>query len=463
MIKPTTSTRIFSVLGNENSLITLGFKDLGTIAGMTAGSYIAGKAVESKDRFIDEVGTSIIWLAGIPAFKWIIDKTVYKVAKVNPDVDVRILEKENKSILEIAKKQSSETIKASLEAAEKNKKLFKNLFVAKFIASTALTLGAYFGLTMLRQKHTEKCVMKELQAEVEQKKLEQKQTENKKSKDPSFGLGMNKIFQIANNPVQNTMVIDGGITTQRLAESRNIQDFISYGIREGGFLVSMYYVSKKIQSYLTKQAEKAHKPIALDIKVLTDEKLQAAFASGSVKKDLAEFSTKGTDAQIYESLFEKGDNLVVQMAKKADIIPTENNADWFTKALQKLGLKDKKNEHIAIDTQKFVDIDAIKGFTKKGIISKKEEFIPGIKENIQILYNEFKKSGKNADEFFNEVIKMKKGSIAKAIGTSMGILGIIIPGFILLSRFMKDDNKEFRVKTEMKERMQKENKTIAQA
>ncbi len=57
--------------------------------------------------------------------------------------------------------------------------------------------------------------------------------------------------------------------------------------------------------------------------------------------------------------------------------------------MQKLGLKDKQNEHIAIDTQKHVDIDAIKGFTKKGFINKKEEFIPGIKENIQTLYKEF--------------------------------------------------------------------------
>lgn len=449
MIKPTTSTRIFSVLGNENSLITLGFKDLGTIAGMTAGSYIAGKAVESKDRFIDEVGTSIIWLCGIPAFKWIIDKTIYKAAGLNAKIDSKILE--NPEIFEKAKKHAPKELKESFEKVAKNQKTFKGMFFAKFVASTALTLGAYFGLTMFRQKHTEKCVMKELKAEQEQKKL----NENK-SKNPNFGFNFKPIYQVASNPVYNTMVIDGGISTQRLAESRNIQDFVGYAIREGGFLVAMYIVSKKIQAHLTKQAAIAHKPIDLDIRVLTSEKLQKSFADGTIKKHLDGFSTEGKDAQIYESLFEKGDNLVVQMAKKADIIPTENNADWFTKALQKLGLKDKKNEHIAIDTQKFVDIDAIKGFTKKGIINKKEEFVPGIKENIQILYKEFKNSGKNADEFFNEVIKMKKGSIVKAIGTSMGILGIIIPGFILLSRFMKDDNKEFRVKTEMKERMQKE-------
>lgn len=452
MIKPTTSTRIFSVLGNEKSLITLGFKDLGTIAGMTAGSYIAGKAVEGKDRFMDEVGTSIIWLCGIPAFKWIIDKTVYKIAKANPEIDARLLEKENKGILEVAKKHSSSVIKAGLEAAEKNTKMYKGMFIAKFVASTALTLGAYFGLTMFRQKHTEKCIMKELKAEEDKKKL-QKQKENQKTKDPNFGLNIsqttNKIFQIANNPVQNTMVIDGGITTQRLTESRNIQDLIGYAIREGGFLFAMYYLSNKIQSSLTKKATQAHKPIDLDINVLTNNKLQKAFANDSIKKDLAEFSTEGTDAQIYESLFKQEDNLVVQMAKKADIIQTENEEDFITKALQKLGLKEKNNENAKIDTQKYIDISEIKGCDKKA----------GLKGKIQNLYdafNEFKKSGKTSDEFFNEIIKMKKSSIAKAVGASMGILGIVIPGFILASRLLKEDNKEFRVKTELKEKMKKE-------
>lgn len=432
MIKPTTSTRIFSVLGNEKSLITLGVKDLGTVAGMTAGAYIAGKAVEGKDRFMDEVGTSIIWLCGIPAFKWIIDKTVYKVAKLNPNIDVRLLEKENKGILEAAKKHSSAAIKASLETAEKNQKLFKGMFFTKFIASTALTLGAYFGLTMFRQKHTEKCIIKELKAEEEQKKLQEKQAEKQKSKNPNFGLNMNFVKQFVFDPVKNTQIIDGGITTQRLAESRNIQDFVGYAIREGGFLVAMYVVSKQIQQHMEKKAAVSHRPIDLDIRVLQDEEFKKSFANGSIAKELADFAVKGTDAEIYESLFTKDENLIVQMAKKSDIITTAKDSD-------------------KIDTQAFVDINEIKGYT-----NKKGKYTPGFKDKIEALYKEFKKSDKKAEDFFNEVIKLKKGSIVKGIGTSMGILGIIIPGIILLSRLMKEDNKEFRVKTELKEKMRKE-------
>lgn len=429
MIKPTTSIRIFSELGNKESLYALGFKDLGTIAGMTAGSYIAGKVVEGKDRFMDEVGTSIIWICGVPVFKKIIDKTAYKIAKINPKIDVRLLD--NKDIFEKAKKHAPEAIKESFEKVAKNQNLFKGLFFTKLGISTALTLASYFGLTMFRQKHTEKCVMKEIKAEEEQRKINENKTNN-----PSFGFNMKPVYQFLSNPVQNTQIIDGGISTQRLAESRNIQDFVGYAIREGGFLVSMYLISDMIQSHLEKQAAKKQRPIDLDVKVLANEELKQSFKTGSIKKQLEEFSIKGTDAQIYESLFEKGDNIVVKMAKEAGIITT---------------IKDSEE----IDTQAFIDIKKIKGHTKKGIISKKEEYVSGIKEKIENLYKEFKKSGKNADEFFNEVIKMKKGSIAKAIGISMGFLGIIIPGTILISRLTKENNKEFQVKKEIKERMQK--------
>lgn len=438
MIKPTISTKIFSTLGNEKSLITLGVKDLGTIAGMTAGAYIAGKSVESKDRFMDEVGTSIIWLCGIPAFKWIINNTIYKLAKLNPKIDVRFLE--NKEVFEKAKKHSSEALKASFEKVEKNQKLFKNMFFAKFIASTLLTLGAYFGLTVFRQKHTEKCVMKEIKEEEKQKKLQEKLAEKKKSKDPNFGLNMNFINQFVFDPVKNTQIIDGGITTQRLAESRNIQDFIGYAIREGGFLVAIYVVSKKIQSYLTEKAATKHqRPIDLDIRVLTDEKFKEAFANGSIKKDLAEFSVKDSDAHIYESLFTKGKNMIVQMAKKTGIITTLKDSD-------------------EIDTQSFVDMSEIKD-TK----DKKGKTIHGIKSKIENLYNEMekaKKQGKTTEEFFNEVIKLKKSSILKGFGASVGLLGLVIPGIILLSRFLKEGNQEFRVKKELKEKMQRE-KAIA--
>lgn len=435
MVYPLT-TKIFATLGNNSSLIPLGIKDLGTITGMTAGSYITGEATEAKDRLMDEGGTSLIWLGGIPFFKWIIDKTIYKIAKLNPKIDVRILN--DPKIFQKAKEYALPGLKEGFERVEKNQKLFKGLAVAKFIASTALTLASYWGLTVFRHKYTEKAIIKELKKEEDLKKLNNSSTKketlnNKQQKNPSFGMSASVLNQFIFDPVKNTMVIDAGITTERLTKSVNPQDFGIYGLREGGFLFAIYVVSEKIQQYIEKKAAESHRPIDLDIRILQDENFKKAFADGSIKKHLTKFSINGTDAEIYESLFKKGDNLVVQMAKKANIIKTVKNSD-------------------KIDSQYFIDIEKIKGIKNKP--RKKDKF--GLKDNIENLYTEFKKSGKNVNEFFSEVIKLKKSSIIKGIGTSIGLLGIVIPGIILISRLSKEDNKEFRVKRELREKMQKE-------
>ena len=81
---------IYSTLGNPNSLVPLGVKDVSSCLGMTAGSYATGKE-EGFDRFIDEFGTEALWLGGIPAFKWLFDKTVFKSFGLDSKIDPRNL------------------------------------------------------------------------------------------------------------------------------------------------------------------------------------------------------------------------------------------------------------------------------------------------------------------------------------------------------------------------------------
>lgn len=434
MIDPITTARIFSTLGNNSSLIPLGIKDISNIAGMTAGSYVTGNSIEGKDRFIDEMGTSVIWLLGVPFFNKVIDKTAYKAAKFNPKVDARILQDQNvlKKAIEHA---PTKEIKESIEHAAKNQKAFKGLGLAKFIASTAMTLFSYFALTTFRHKHTEKNIIKEIKKEQELKKVQDELAEQNDStafksfgnkqtgKDPSFGMNLSALQQFMFDPVKNTMVIDGGITTQRLSESRNPQDFMGYVIKEGGFLTFMYLLGPAIQKYLEKKAAKSNKPIDLDIRVLQDEKLQKAIKDKSIQKHLAGFPTKGTDAEIYESLFKKGDNLVVQMAKKSEIIKTM-----------------KVDGKEVIDTQEYIDIKKLKG----------------IKEKLETLKNSASLK-ENTDEFFKHVLKLKRASIVKNIGFSIGALGVIVPGIMVAMRFLKKDNQEFAVKKEIHEKLKQQN------
>ena len=109
---------IFSTLGNPNSLIPLAIKDTTSTTGMTVGSYITGKE-EGHDRFIDEVGTEIIWLGGIPFFKLLLDKTAFKALSFDPKFDARNLK--DKAVLEKIKEYApTDNIKKEIEKIIKN-------------------------------------------------------------------------------------------------------------------------------------------------------------------------------------------------------------------------------------------------------------------------------------------------------------------------------------------------------
>ena len=75
--------KITSTFGDHSSLLPLFTKDVVNSAGMTAFSYEAGGKIEGKDRFIDEFGTQGIWLGGLPFFKWMFNKTAYKIANIS--------------------------------------------------------------------------------------------------------------------------------------------------------------------------------------------------------------------------------------------------------------------------------------------------------------------------------------------------------------------------------------------
>ena len=160
MIPALNASTIYSTLGNTNSLVPMAIKDIANSCGLTAGSYITGDKLEGKDRFIDEFGTQAIWLFGIPAYKKIIDLTLYKLLKIDPKFDVRNLKDNRENILNKSIEYADTSIKESIKKASKNTKFTKNLALGKFIASTALTIVSYAGLTKFRHNLTKKSAEK---------------------------------------------------------------------------------------------------------------------------------------------------------------------------------------------------------------------------------------------------------------------------------------------------------------
>ena len=144
---------IFSTLGNPNSLIPLAVKDISATAGMTAGSFVTGKE-EGQDRFIDEVGTEIIWLLGIPAFKGVFNNTVFRALGLDYHFDARNL-KDKEVLNKIKEFAPTEKVKNNIEKIINKEKSFKNLATGKFFVATALTVASYIGLTKYKQNYTD--------------------------------------------------------------------------------------------------------------------------------------------------------------------------------------------------------------------------------------------------------------------------------------------------------------------
>lgn len=433
--------KIYSTLGNSSSLIPLAVKDLSATAGMTAGSFVTGKE-EGIDRFIDEIGTEAIWLLGIPGFKLLFDKTVFKAMKLDSKFDARNLQ--DKAILEKIKEYApTEDIKKNIEKISTKQKLFKGAAMAKFVVSTALTIGSYIGLTKFKQNYTEKKIKENLIAEYNAKQVDNNnQTNNENQSAPSFK-GISKFLQgFAFDPVKNMWILDGAITAERLKDSRSPQEFVGYGIKEASTLCFMYYAGGKIQEFLEHQAEKKGKSIALDARVLEDGFLKNAFNDSSIEKSLNEFNAlfdaegklKVSKAELYDFIHKNPDNLVVKTAKMSDIVQMYKEPQGF---LKKSITTDK------IDTRKYIDLDE---FTKVG-------------EKIKTLYSQYKtalQKGDTADNFFNAVKKLKRGSILKNIGTCIFALGVVTPGIMLMKRIFAKDDQEFQTKKEIREQLIKD-------
>ena len=431
MISKLTAGAIYSKLGNNDSLIPLGIKDVANSCGLTAASYVAGDKLEGKDRFIDEFGTQAIWLWGIPSYKYILDKTLFKHFNLDPEVDARLLK--DKNILDLAEKFApSKEIQESILGAAKKQKLFKTLTLSKFIASTALTAISYFGLTKFRHNYTENRIKKEYLEKQKQNldkfsskyvpfssKFSAVHNPNKNSQ-VSFTGGLQDFMF---NPVKNLMIVDGVITGERLAHSRNPQDFIGYTIKEGSFWLFMYFAGPLIAKALEKHSENVHKKsIDLDARILENDSFKNSFKDGSIKNELELFKSASTsDVDMYKFAVKPDTkNLIIEMAKNSDLI----------------SLYEKTGK---VDTRKYINLNNLKDLGEK----------------IEKLLGQYETSGDDIDTFFKSVRKLKRASILKNIGSCIGALGILAPAVMLAVRYFGND-KDYQVKKDVESKLQQQ-------
>lgn len=430
MIPNITASTVYSTLGNNSSLIPLAIKDVANSCGLTAASYIAGDTVEGKDRFIDEFGTQAIWLGGIPTYKFLLDKLMFKPAKLDPNVDVRLFK--NPEILKAAKEFApTKAIKESIEYATSHQKLAKSLNVAKFAASTILTTLTYFGLTKFRHQYTENQIKKDYLAKHPQTQDTFTGQTNKKedTKNPAKVSFTGGVQDFIFDPVKNLMIVDASITGERLTHARNPQDFFGYVIKEGSFWAFMYFAGPMISKALEKHADKKGKSIDLDARVIFNDKLKESFKNGTLKQHLAEFKAADvSDADIYKfAVKPENKNIVIDFAKDSDVIQMlKEDKLFFAKKTDK------------VDTRKYIDLGDLRGVSNK----------------LEKLLNQYEKSGESLDEFFKSVRNFKKTAVLKNMGACIGALGILAPAIMLAVRHFSP---EYQVKKDIEEKLAKEN------
>ena len=427
--------KIYSTLGNSNSLVPMAVKDIANSLGLTAGSYITGDKLEGKDRFIDEFGTQSIWLFGIPAYKKIIDFTLYKALNIDPQFDVRNLKKGREKLLKQSVNYADSSISYEIKNAVKNQKTVKNLALGKFVLSTALTILSYAGLTKYRHKITEKAAEKEIRAEIDERK---RQTQysftgplwnlQDKSK-PAFTGGIESFMY---NPVKNLMILDGSITAERLAHSRNKQDFTGYAIKEGTFWTFMYFASKPIQKFFEKRVESSKTKFAsidLDARVIESEELQKAFKDGSLIESAEKVLSFEKAEQMLEFIHENPEDFTVKMAKMSDILP----------------VLEKSKQADNVDYRRFIDFNEFKG----------------VAEKLKKLNNKFENfrqsdiADKSVEAFLKNVKKLKRASTLANIGTCVGVLGVIAPAVMVAVRKFGKNNEAFQVKEDLRKKFEK--------
>ncbi|MBE7707001.1 MAG: hypothetical protein E7Z91_07165 [Cyanobacteria bacterium SIG30] len=411
------TTKLISELGNSSgSILPIWAKDVAQDSATTLVYSKKGGKHDGKEKAIEEYGTGLVWVCGIPFVKKIFDKTIYKKAKINPDFDIRKFKQGAEDsidyALEKAKKFAVDQV-GDLEKIKASKKLTQGLFIGKFIGATAISMAALGALIHLKQKTTEKSIKQKLISEkIVDDKINVtvnndeffssfKGNAQKKANNPSFKGLSNFMY----NPVWNMSILDAAISGTRLTKARK-GERAEVLFKEASAVSFFYLLATPIQKGLEKISEKLFKiPIDLDYKVLADNEFVDAVKNGSLKNAIKDFkATPKEGVKVLDYVWENENGVLVNMLKKSGVVPT-------TKKGKISALKFMESGEV-VDT-----------------IDKMDKFIT-------------KSSTETLEKFAKKAKGLKIGSIFANIGIAVAFLGIIQPLLAIKGRKLKGGSNE---------------------
>ncbi|MDD3149894.1 MAG: hypothetical protein PHV68_03590 [Candidatus Gastranaerophilales bacterium] len=417
------TTKIFSSLASDSSLAGLATKDMVENVGRTVMEKKESSKVSeelgnyaAKEKCIEEFGTSALWLGGIPLLKKAFNSTVFKKAGLNANADYDLFEKQGiQSIENNVKKfadSGKEIVKEAAKIAEKQD-LYKKLSKIRAVSTTGIALVALFAFPVANHMYTKKNIVDTEERKEYNSNIIHKPTftafTNIVSK-PSF-TGGSFLTWLA-NPLNNTQVLDLGISAGRVSSSRPITgaafpekhaEAIEVGAKELGVVYFLYQGGKHIAKGLEKAFAKFGKPIALPFEVLADEKLskklQDAIKPGKIQDEVLNFTKKG-EAEII--------NFIDDELKAGN----GEFKNFTLKAAQKSGLIDVvegiRNPLKKINTDKIVELNKELGkFIEAGAEAGTKEI--------------------TSDNFVKNILNNKKAAVAINIASCCIALSYIIP------------------------------------
>ncbi len=395
-----TLVNIISAIGNNSSIYPLIVRDCGVEVPSKVAMTYKQNLKDSKqmaynatrERLIDEYGTSIVWLGGIPAVGAICDWGIKKLG-YNPKVNPSLLKEDSKQGLKynIEKfKQLAPNEVKDMEKVLKNKSTYQKLLAGKFVLSTAIPVAlmgyflpkANFALTDKIRKRQE--AMKPLYKDIKELEPTEFQTEKKA---PSFkGIAAT----LANMPTVHKMALtDGGLTAGRVGTARN-----KYEAMENGFKMSMMmflnfvapiWIAKGLDS-LSNKIFKTN--VNLDPNLLNDKEFLTNIKNNKLelpKDDIIEFLDKNPNTK-------------------------------FAKLTEKYcGVKYLKNK--IRDPRAFVDEKKIKEF----------------KNEIEKFAKQANKSG-DINKFAKKALIAKSANIIANVGISSFLLAVALPKITFILR-----------------------------
>lgn len=380
---------IISAIGNNSSIYPLIVRDCGIEVPSKVAMTYSQNLKDSKqmaynatrERLIDEYGTSLVWLGGIPAVGSICDWGIKKLG-YDPKVNVSLLKENSKQGLKynIDKfKEIAPDEAKTMEKVLKNKSTYQKLLAGKFVLSTALPVAVMgyflpkfnFALTDKLRKKQE--AMKPLYNEIE--------SELTPSPRGRVGVGAyesqtSPVFKgisasLANMSTVHKMALtDGGLTVGRVGTSRN-----KYEALENGFKMSMMmFLNFVAPIWFAKCFDKLSNRIFktnvnLDPNLLNDKDFLAEIKSNKLelpKEDVIEFLDKNPNSK-FAKLSEKycGVRYLKNRVRDPRAFVDENRIQNFQREIEKFA----KQAVTSGDVEKFA---------KKALVAKSANILANV-------------------------------------------------------------------------------------